>query len=218
MIPTNDIPTASILVVEDDPQVLWLFSKALREYRLTCVSNGSEALESIRQSTPDLILLDHLLSDGELGGDFIPRLKDVAAHVPIILVSGSLGIEDQLRLLQGPRSASFVILKPFRLTELERTIEIALTECGMGEAVRMLQSIERAEKFDRDEPDRRYVERLARQFDMLKQIRSSRAPINISLFSRMYRVSRRTIARDIRELIRRGQICAMLCPDLDRES
>ena len=213
----NDFPTASILIVEDDPQQVWLYSRALRDYRLTCVSTGSAALESLRKEMPDLILLDHVLGKGELGGEFLPRLKDSAAHVPVIMISGTLDIQGQLKALQGPRSASFVVTKPVDLEELEKTVEIALTECGMGEAVRMLQSIERTEKAENDEPDRRYVERLARQHDMLKKLRASGQPANVSQFSRDYNVSRRTIARDLRELVQRGQISSAVYPEWDKE-
>jgi DNA-binding HxlR family transcriptional regulator len=82
----------------------------------------------------------------------------------------------------------------------------------------MLQSIERTEKAEGDEPDRRYVERLARQHDMLKKLRASGQPANVSQFSRDYNVSRRTIARDLRELVQRGQIPPELYPEWDKES
>jgi CheY-like chemotaxis protein len=211
-------PMASILIVEDDPQQVWLYTRALRDYRLTCVPTASGALEFLQRQTPDLILLDHILGQGELGAEFLPRLKEAAAHVPVIMISGTLDIQGQLKVLQGPRSASFVVTKPVDLGELEKTIEIALTECGMGEAVRMLQSIERTEKADLEEPDRRYVDRLARQHDMLKKLRASGDPANVSQLSRDYQVSRRTIARDLRELVQRGQIPAALYPEWDKET
>src|SRR5205085_2300487 len=92
---------ASILVVEDDPQQIRVYTRALPDCRLTCVSNGTAALQALRDSTPDLILLDHVLSGGEKGTEFLPRLKAVAAHVPIIVISGSLDIRQQLKALQG---------------------------------------------------------------------------------------------------------------------
>jgi DNA-binding NtrC family response regulator len=212
-------PTASILIVEDDPQQLWLYSRALRDYRLTCVQTASAALEILRTNPPDLVLLDNVLGGGELGSEFLPRLKDAAAHVPIIMISGTLDLPAQLRALQGPRSASFLVTKPVDLAELERTVEVALTECGMGEAVRMIQSLERVERSDpEDTPDRRYVERLTRQHDLLKGLRASGQVANISALSRQYGVSRRTIARDLEELVTRGQLPAALCPESPKES
>src|ERR1043166_117441 len=90
-----------ILIVEDDPQQIRLYSKALRGYRLTCVSNGTAALEQIQRRLPQVIILDHILANGEFGTDFLPRLKDVAAHVPVIVISGTLDIKGKLKALQG---------------------------------------------------------------------------------------------------------------------
>src|SRR5438552_17875899 len=93
--------TANILVVEDDPNQLRLYGKVLKGYRLTWVVNATAALKALEESLPDLIILDHVLAGGERGADFLPRLKVVTAHVPIIIVSGTLDIQDQLKALQG---------------------------------------------------------------------------------------------------------------------
>jgi CheY-like chemotaxis protein len=82
---------ASILVVEDDPKQLRLYAKALHGYRLTCVSSGTAALAALAEARPDLILLDNILNEGERGLELLPRLKDAAAHVPVIIISGTLG-------------------------------------------------------------------------------------------------------------------------------
>src|SRR3954449_70608 len=96
---------ASILIIEDDPQHLRLYAKALRGYRLTCVGTGTAALKTLEEKLPDLIILDHVLAEGERGTDFLPRIKAVASHVPIIIISGTLDIEGQLSALSGPLSA-----------------------------------------------------------------------------------------------------------------
>jgi len=205
--------TAVILIVEDDPKKLRLYSKALRGYRLTCVATASAALKSVKEAAPDLILLDHVLEGGERGTDFLPKLKEAAAHVPIIVISGSLNIRQQIKTLQGPRSAHYVLEKPVDLDELEQIVETALTECGLGEAVRTLQSLERAEKIDASEPDRRFTERLARQHDLLKRLRGTADRPNVSALSRDYAVSRKTIIRDLRDLIQRGQLPEDIFPE-----
>src|SRR5262249_37929909 len=150
---------ANILIIEDDPQQVWFYSRALRGYRLTRVPNATAALAEIQRELPDLIILDHVLSDGELGVQFMPRLKAAAAHVPIIIVSGTLDLEGKLLALQGPKSAHYVIEKPVDLDELEKTVEIALTECGFAEMVSMLQSVERAEGKEASEPEHQFTAR-----------------------------------------------------------
>src|SRR5512136_2374136 len=97
----------SILIVEDDPQQVALYAQVLSQYRLTCVSTGQAALQALAERVPDLIILDHVLAQGELGLAFLPRLKEAAAHVPIIVISGTLDITAQLKALQGPGAAHY---------------------------------------------------------------------------------------------------------------
>jgi CheY-like chemotaxis protein len=208
---------ASILIVEDDPKQLKLYAKALRGYRLTCVSSGTAALAALSDLRPDLILLDNILNEGERGVEFLPRLKNAAAHVPIIVISGTLKVREKLEALQGPRSAHYVLEKPVDLDELDRTVEIALTECGLGETVRALQSLERAEKIDSSEPDRRFTERLARQHEILSRLRGTTDRPNISALAREFNVSRKTIIRDLQDLIGRGQLPSGLYPEWQQE-
>jgi DNA-binding NtrC family response regulator len=214
---TAATPMASILIVEDDPKQLKLYGKALRGYRLVCVANATAALEALPEAKPDLILLDNVLTEGERGIDFLPKLRTAAAHVPVVVISGTLKIREKLNALQGPRSAHYVLEKPVDLDELDRTVEIALTECGMGETIRALQSLEQAEKIESSEPDRRFTERLARQHDLLMRLRGSNDRPNISALAREYGVARKTIIRDVRDLIQRGQLPANLYPDWNEE-
>ena len=209
---------ANILIIEDDPQQVWFYSRALRGYRLTRVPNATAALAEIQRELPDLIILDHVLSDGELGVQFMPRLKAVAAHVPIIVVSGTLDLKGKLQALQGPRSAHYVIEKPVDLDELEKTVEIALTECGFAEMVSMLQSVERAEGKEASEPEHQFTARLARQHKLLVQLRHAGAKPNISHLAGEYGVARKTIIRDLQDLIRRGQLDAAVYPEWNAPS
>lgn len=204
---------ASILIIEDDPQQIRLYAKSLRGYRLTCVANGTAALQAVQEHTPDVIILDHVLAGGELGTDFLPRLKRMAAHVPIIVISGTLDIQGRLRALQGPGSAHYVIEKPVDLDELESAVKTALNECGLGETVRALQSLERAERIENNEPERRFTERLARQHELLKRLRGTSEKPNISRLAREFSVARRTILRDLHDLVQRGQLDPTISPD-----
>ena len=39
---------------------------------------------AIADTVPDLILLDHILAEGDLGLDYLPEFKDLLPHVPIV--------------------------------------------------------------------------------------------------------------------------------------
>ncbi len=201
----------SILIVEDDLRQVRLYAKVLKQYRLTCVSTGTAALEALAERVPDLIILDHVLARGELGLAFLPRLKEVAAHVPVIVVSGTLDIAGKLQALQGPLSAHYAIEKPVDIRQLEMTVEKALTECGVGEAVRTLRSLERAELIENGDRERLFTERLARQHDLLKRLRGANRRANLSELAGEFHVDRKTIRRDLRDLVQRGQLHPEVC-------
>ena len=199
---------ASILVIEDDPLQIRLYAQALAGYRLTCVNSATAALAVIAKQTPDLILLDNLLKNGEIGLEFLPRLKDAAAHVPVIVISGTLDVRAQLAALSGPRSAHYVIEKPVDIGELEQTVERALNECGFAETVAALRSLEDAEKIETGDRERLFTERLARQLELLRRFRAASARPNISQLAEEFRVDRKTIRRDLHDLATRGQLSA----------
>jgi DNA-binding NtrC family response regulator len=205
--------TASILVIEDDPNQLRLYAKVLRGYRLTCVVSGSAAMQALQERAPDVIILDHILAGGERGAEYLPRLKEIAAHVPVIIVSGTLDIQGKLQTLQGPLHAHYVLEKPVSATELKATVEKALNECGLAETVRELQSLERAEKIESNEPERRFTERLARQHQILVQLRRAMERPNVSGLARQFNVDRKTIRRDLHDLVQRGQIDPSVFPE-----
>ncbi len=209
----SDHPLASILIVEDDPQQLRIYARALADYKLTCVRSGTAALEQMKSALPDVVVLDHILAEGEKGTDFLPRLKEIAAHVPIIVVSGTLDLKGKLKALQGPHHAHYVIEKPVSIRELRATIEIAVTECGLAETIHALQSLERAERIQALGMERRFTKRLARQHDLLQRLRKTTERPNISELAREYAVGRKTIIRDLHDLIRRGQLDPQVYPE-----
>ena len=176
----------------------------MRRFELTCVSTGSAALAALDEHVPDLIILDHILADGERGLTFLPLLKELAAHVPVIVISGTLDVPEKLRALQGPKSAHYTLEKPVGLLELESTVAEALRHCGFGETVAQLRSLERAEKLGSTEPERRFTDRLARQHVLANRLRRNpdERP-NVSELAREFGVDRHTIRRDLSDLEKR---------------
>lgn len=202
----NETWKASILIVEDDPDQLFLYRQILAGHRLTSVSNAQQALAELETAVPNLIILDHILADGDLGTDLLPVLRANYSHVPVVIVSGTLDINAQLQALQGPFAAHYVIEKPVDVQTLRNTVKQALDECGVGETVRSIRSMERAEILKTNEPERVFAERLARQHEIFKRLRDGNQIANVSALSREFNVHRRTISRDLTDLINRGQL------------
>jgi DNA-binding NtrC family response regulator len=202
-----------ILIVEDDDLQFEIYEEALAKHTLARVKTGTEALARIARQPPDLLILDHVLADGELGLDFLPEFKEVLPFVPIIIVSGALEVHQQIQALQGPRRAHYCLPKPVDIHDLQKTVEIALAECGQREAVRQFEALERSRRVDALELFSRSTDRLSRQNRICELIGSSNQRPNISALARQFGVARRTIIRDLQELIRRGQLKSEVYPE-----
>src|SRR6187431_2287588 len=203
---------AQILIVEDDDLQYEIYEEALSEYDLARAISGREALKAISRNPPNLILLDHILAEGELGLDYLPEVKELLPHVPIIVVSGALEVHEQINALQGPRRAHYCITKPVDVEELKEKIQTALKECGEVEIVRSFEALERSRRIDVEELLSRSTDRLSRQNELLKIVKDATQRPNVSALARRFKVARRTIIRDLQELIRRGQIDPEIFP------
>jgi DNA-binding NtrC family response regulator len=204
---------ATILIVEDDDLQFEIYEEALAKYKLVRVKNGSEALAQIPRQPPDVLILDHVLAEGELGLDFLPEFKELLPHVPIIIVSGALEMRQQMAALQGPRRAHYCLPKPVDVHALRRAVETALRECGETEVVRQFEALERSHRGDALELFSRSTDRLTRQNHIVELLGKAKERPNISALAREFKVARRTIIRDLQELIRRGQLKPEVYPE-----
>lgn len=204
---------ASILIVEDDDLQYEIYEDALADFDLTRVTRASEGFELATRRPPNLILLDHVLADGEKGLSFLPQLKELLPFVPIVVVSGALEAHDMLRALQGPRRAHYCITKPVDVNELVATVKTALKECGETEIVRQFEALERSKRVDAEALFSRSSDRLHRQTEIRRQLEGSPGRPNISALARKHNVARRTIIRDLQELIRRGELAPQVYPE-----
>lgn len=201
-----------LLVVEDDDLQYELYEDALSDYDLQRVRTGAAALEASAKQPPHAIILDHILDDGDMGLDYLPELKELLPHVPILIVSGALEVQQQIKALQGPRRAHYVVNKPLDLRELKKTIVTALKECGETEVLRGFEALERSKRIDAEFLFSRSTDRLSRQTEIRRLVSTTRTRPNVSALARQFRVARRTIIRDLQELIRRGEVPAEVFP------
>jgi DNA-binding NtrC family response regulator len=205
--------TPKILIIEDDDLQYEIYEEALSKYDLVRVLTGSQALVVVAKDPPNVVILDHVLAEGELGLDFLPEFKELLPFVPIIIVSGALEVHQQMHALQGPRRAHYCLPKPVDVHELKQTVATALKECGETEVVRQFEALERSKRVDAQELFSRSTDRLSRQNRIRESIGKSKSRPNISALARELGVARRTIIRDLQELIRRGQLKPEVYPD-----
>jgi len=117
----------TILVVDDEPLVRDLLVQflSLRGYRALGVKDGPEAISMVKQSSPDLILLD-LFMPGMDGVEVLRQLRQREYPGAVIIITGSYGKEQAWAM--EPQE---VIGKPIDLDQLLMSIQLVLVcrEC-----------------------------------------------------------------------------------------
>ena len=117
---------ASVFVVEDEPLVLTTIARRLEALGHSMVGRaqrGKDALRLLRDSEPDLVLMDIKLI-GEMDGiDVATKLREFS-DVPVIFVT-SFGDEETVQ--RAVKSSPYgYIMKPFGDRDLATSIEVAL--------------------------------------------------------------------------------------------
>ena len=103
---------ARILVVEDDPDIVYLLASALRAvgYRVNTAKRRDRAFDVLRRYRIDLIIADSVLRGGN-GNAVAARAG--TREIPVILISGE---PDRIRSL-GQGSIPF-LAKPFPISTM----------------------------------------------------------------------------------------------------
>ncbi len=118
-----------VLVVDDEPNLLEVVTMALRfqGFAVETAATGREALATVTQFKPHLMVLDVMLPDME-GFQVAERLGAQRAGVPIIFLTARDATEDKIRGLSG--GGDDYMTKPFSLEELVARIRTILRRTG----------------------------------------------------------------------------------------
>lgn len=115
----------TILIVDDDPDILRLMSMRLRAagYETISVSNGEAALAHIALNSPDLVITD-LRMPGMDGMTLFKAIQSSKPHLPVIIVTAHGSEAEALNAIQ--RGVFDFLTKPFDNKYLLQQIESAL--------------------------------------------------------------------------------------------
>jgi PAS domain S-box-containing protein len=124
---TTDIERGNILIVDDDPDILFIIENALEDQHanLVTASTGQEALSALGKFDFDVLLLDVKLPD--ISGFEICRLvkSDPAwQHIKVLMVSANANFDDKVRAYEF--GADDYIVKPFKNKEFQARIKVML--------------------------------------------------------------------------------------------
>ena len=90
-----------VLVVEDDPRLRrpLTLTLATQGYEVVGAATGQEALASVGERTPDLVVLDLGLPDMD-GADVLARLRP-GSTMPVVVLSARDSEAEKVRLLEA---------------------------------------------------------------------------------------------------------------------
>ncbi len=125
------IPTAPILVVDDDAKIVRLVKTYLERDGFTVVTaaDGPAALDAIERHAPALVVLDLMLP--ELDGRAVIRAvrrDEESAHTPILVLSARSSTIDRIAGLED--GADDYLPKPFSPAELVLRVKSILRRAG----------------------------------------------------------------------------------------
>jgi two-component system KDP operon response regulator KdpE len=117
-----------ILVVDDDPDYLWMMQANLeaRGYEVLTAGGGREALDLISTGGPDLVILDIQMPG--MDGLTVCHCVREFSSVPIIIASArERAVAEKQSLRMG---ADSYLSKPFRLAELLAQVRALAAPAG----------------------------------------------------------------------------------------
>lgn len=113
----------TVLVADDEPEVVDLVKMMLEMegYTVLTAKNGEEALDRVRTSSPDLILLDVRMPK-ITGLTVLDHLRgdSATAAIPVIMLSVAATYPEVQAALE--RGAIAYLSKPFELKEMSRLV------------------------------------------------------------------------------------------------
>jgi CheY-like chemotaxis protein len=119
---------ATILVVDDEPDVVELigFSLRIRDYEVLSAHDGLEGLHKARRLHPDLIVLDVMMEgmDGLTVCEIL-RAQPSTRDIPVIILTAAVG--EMARLNSVAAGAADFLSKPFSPSDLVRRVDHLLT-------------------------------------------------------------------------------------------
>ncbi len=113
----------TILLVDDEPDILKVLEETLSDYNVIARSDAESALSVIRGGAKvDLVLTDNFMP-GMKGSELIAALKKDAPKVPVIMLTAYGTVESYLQNISG--GAFEYINKPVKASELRRIVQAA---------------------------------------------------------------------------------------------
>lgn len=119
-----------VLIVEDDVDILRLLTRELEDagFEVAAYDSGMRGLSAVRESNPDLVILDLGLPD--MSGQEIARRLRHTGNIPIIILTAADEVGTKVEMLNA--GADDYLAKPFHVEELLARVNVQLRKRTLG--------------------------------------------------------------------------------------
>jgi DNA-binding NtrC family response regulator len=120
------VPRATILVIDDEPNILKTVrtNLELEGYHVEVAGSAGLGLAKVAESEIDLVLLD-VMMPGESGLELLPKLRVASPETVVVMMSGNATIETAVQATKG--GAHDFVEKPLTGDKLLITVQNALS-------------------------------------------------------------------------------------------
>lgn len=133
----------TLLIVDDEPNVLYLLEKNLRSEAVDVLTaeSAKQGIELVKKHKPDAVVLDVRLPDMS-GLDAFNDMREIDSRLPVIIITAHATTETAIEAMK--RGAFEYLLKPINLHELQTAVANALEVSRLSRVPAV---------FDQSEPD-----------------------------------------------------------------
>ncbi len=136
----DDHETAFVLIVEDERAHGDAIAEGLKREGHACrvVESGSEAVASMRERPPDVVVTDYKLGGDMDGMDVLRRAKDLVPDAEVVMITAH-GDEQLARQALRQEGAYDYLTKPLDLDDVRQTVERAARQALSSRQNRVLR-------------------------------------------------------------------------------
>jgi two-component system response regulator AtoC len=128
-----------VLIADDEKNMRWVLGEALTAegYEVVEAADGKEALGSVKEAAPDLMVLDHKMPKPD-GMEVLRRIRADGHTFPIIMLTAHGNVATAVEAMKA--GATEYVTKPFDLDELKLAIDKAIRISDLSAEVERLRA------------------------------------------------------------------------------
>lgn len=133
---------STVLIVDDESSILFSLSEAMADagYKsITCVT-GEEALREVKESLPNVVLLDMKLPDID-GLKVLKKIKTIDPNLPVIMMSAYVDISTAVKAIK--MGAHTFVEKPLNIEKIKMDIKNTIENYDVKKELEQFQEVER---------------------------------------------------------------------------